>query len=264
MKILVAIKQVPDKNARLVLDSAGQGIVETDVTWEINESDRYALESALRIKEAGDPGGEVVAVTLGPERARKAISSALAMGADRAIHLVDPDFQNGDPLSVARVLAAVVRKEEPELVLCGTRSDDAGYGETPILLGGLLGWPAVFLTMGIEVAGGRVQVVRELEAARQELSTIALPAVLAVQSGIHEVRYTSLKGIMAAKKKAVDQLTPTELGLSREKIGRFGSRLQVLDLAPPVRKSKCEFIEGKPGEAAAALVDKLRRDAKVL
>jgi electron transfer flavoprotein beta subunit len=162
------------------------------------------------------------------------------------------------------VLAEVVRKEQPRLVLCGTRSDDAGYGETPILLGGLLGWPAVFLTMGIELTDGRVHVVRELEAARQELSTIALPAVLAVQSGIHEVRYTSLKGIMAAKKKPVDQLTPTELGLSREKIGRFGSRLQVLDLAPPVKKSKCEYIEGKPGEAAAALVDKLRRDAKVL
>ncbi len=263
MKILVAIKQVPDKNARLVLDSAGQGIVETDVTWEINESDRYALEAALRIKESrGD--GEVVAVTIGPERARKAISSALAMGADRAIHLVDPEYQNGDPLAVARVLAAVVRKEEPQLVLTGTRSDDSGYGETPILLGGLLDWPTVFLTMGIEVFDGKVKVIRELEASRQELSEIALPAVLAVQSGIHEVRYTSLKGIMAAKKKPVGQFTPTELDLSREKIGRFGSRLKILELAPPEKKGKCEFIEGKAPEAAAALVDKLRRDAKVL
>lgn len=263
MKILVAIKQVPDKNARLVLDTARTGIVENDLTWEINESDRFAIETGLRLKEAqGD--GEVVVCTIGPERARKAISSALAMGADRGIHAMDPDFHNGDPLTIARTLAAVVQAEQPQLVLCGTRADDSGYGQTPLLLAGLLGWPGLFLAVGLEASDGKIKVVRELEAGRQEVSEIPLPAVLAVQSGIYEVRYTSLKGIMAAKKKPVNAPTPTELGLSLEQIGKHGSRLQVLELAPPVKKSQCTFIEGPANQAARDLVDKLRKEAKVL
>lgn len=263
MKILVAIKQVPEKNARLQVDGSGKGIVENELNWEINESDRYAIETALRLKESrGD--GEVVVCTLGPERARKAITAALAMGADRGIHLADPDFQGADPLGIARALAAVARSEDFSLVLCGTRSDDAGYGETPILLAGLLDRPTVFLTIGVELAGEGLKVVRELEASRQEVSEIPLPAVLAIQSGIHEVRFTSLKGIMAAKKKPVSQPTPSELGLSSEQIGSPAARLEVLSLAPPQKKSQCEFIEGKPAEIAAKLVDKLRREAKVL
>lgn len=263
MKILVAIKQVPDKNSRLVLDPSRTGISETDLAWEINESDRYAIETGLRLKEARGEG-EVVVCTVGPERARKAISSALAMGADRGIHAMDPDFHNGDPLAIARTLAAIVRQEDPQLVLCGTRADDSGYGQTPLLLAGMLGWPGLFLTVGLLAAGGKIQVVRELEAGRQEVSEIPFPAVLAVQSGISEVRYTSLKGIMAAKKKPVAAPTPAELDLSLEQIGRHGSRLQVLELAPPVKKSQCEFIEGPAGEAARTLVDKLRKEAKVL
>jgi electron transfer flavoprotein beta subunit len=263
MKILVAIKQVPEKNARLILDESKTGIVEADLSWEINESDRYAVETALRMKEGlGD--GEVVVCTIGPERARKALNSALAMGCDRGIHLADPEFQGGDPLAIARALAAVARAEDAPLVLCGTRSDDAGYGETPILLAGLLDRPSVFLTIGVEVQDGALHVVRELEASRQEISEIPMPAVLAIQSGIYEVRYTSLKGIMAAKKKPVSQPTPSELGLSSEQIGQRGSRLEILSLAPPVKSSQCEFIEGDAAAAAATLVEKLRRDAKVL
>ncbi len=258
MKILVAIKQVPDRDARLVIDPSRTGILDTDLNWEINESDRYALETGLRLKEAkGD--GEVVAVTIGPDRARKALGSALAMGADRGIHLNAPEFQGGDPIAVARTLAAVVRQGGYDLVLCGTRSDDSGYGETPILLAGLLDLPCVFLTMGVEIADGKLRVVRELEAARQEVSEIPLPAVLAVQSGIHEVRYTSLKGIMAAKKKPVDQPTPSELGLSLGETGRTGARLQVLELAPPSKKGSCELIEGSPAQMATALVERIKK-----
>jgi electron transfer flavoprotein beta subunit len=257
MKILVAIKQVPDRDARLVLDASRTGIVEADLNWEINESDRYALETGLRIKESlGE--GEVVAVTIGPDRAKKALGSALAMGADRGVLLNQPEFLGGDPIAVARALAALVTAGSYDLVLCGTRADDSGYGETPILLAGLLEWPAVFLTMGVEASGGRLEVVRELEAARQEVSEIPLPAVLAVQSGIHEVRYTSLKGIMAAKKKPVDQPTANELGLSGNEVGKAGSRLHVLEMAPPAKSSRCQMIEGSPAEMAKALVEKLR------
>lgn len=264
MKILVCIKQVPDKDSKLTLDASRTAIVETDLNFEINESDDYAIETALRLKE-GRGTGEVVVCTIGPERARKAINTALAKGCDRGVHLAEPDYQGGDPLSVARALVGVVRAENPDLVLCGTRSDDSGYGETPQLIAGLLDWPACFLTMGVTIGGdGELELVRELEAARQEVSRVPLPAVLSVQSGIHEVRYTSLKGIMAAKKKPVSQPTPTELGLSLEKIGRPGNRLAVLELTSPLKKTQCELIDGNAETAARTLVDKLRRAAKVL
>ncbi len=264
MKILVCIKQVPDKDARLVLDDAGRGIVQADLNWEVNESDRYAVETGLRLKQTLGQG-EVVVCTLGPDRARKALNTALAMGADRGIHLSDPDYRGGDPMTVARVLAAVARSEQAELVLCGTRSDDEGYGQTPILLAGLLDRPAVFLTMGVEVQDGSLKVIRELEAGRQEESIVPLPAVLAIQSGIYEVRYTSLKGIMAAKRKKVTQPTPTELGLSSDQIGGTGQRIEVLSMAPPEAGGHCEFIEAdKPDVAARELVEKLRREAKVI
>lgn len=267
MNILVFIKQVPDKNARLVLNESGRGLVETDLDWEINESDRYALETALRLKE-GRGAGEVAVCTLGPDRARKAINSALAMGCDRGIHLVSPDFQDGDPLATAHVLAAVVRQEKPMLVLSGTRSDDAGWGQTSLLVAGLLDLPSVFLTVGVELMGDgdqqKLKVVRELERSRQEVLEVELPALLGVQSGIHEVRYTSLKGIMAAKKKTVTSPSPNDLDLSIEKISRPGSRLEVLQLSPPQKKASCEFIDGSPEQASQQLVEKLQREAKVL
>ncbi len=264
MNILVLIKQVPDRDARLVVGPSRTDILETDLTWEVNESDRYALETALRLKEAAG-AGEVVACTVGPDRARKAISSALAMGCDRGIHLVDADFQNGDPLATAQALAAVARSEEFPLILSGTRSDDSGFGQTSMLVAGLLDRPAVFLTIGVElIDGGRLRVVRELERSRQEVLEVSLPAVLAVQSGIHEVRYTSLKGIMAAKKKPVSTPTPTELDLSLERIGAPGSRLELVELAPPRKSAQCELIEGDAAAAARTLLEKLKRDAKVL
>jgi len=263
MKILVCIKQVPDRDARLVLNDAQKGIDETDIQWEVNESDRYAVETALRVKEAlGE--GEVVVCTLGKERARKALSTALAMGCDRGIHLSDPDFHGGDAMTVARTLAAVAKQEECPLVLCGARADDEGFGQTPILMAGLLGWPAVFLTMGLEVEGETLKLVRELEAGKVEESTVQLPAVVAIQSGIHEVRYTSLKGIMAAKRKKVSQPTPSELGLTGSEIGGGGGRLEILDMALPEASGLCQFIEGDASAAAKALVEALRKDAKVL
>lgn len=264
MKLLVFIKQVPDKNARLVLDGSNRGIVETDLAWEVNESDRYALETGLRLKEAAG-GGEVVACTLGPERARKALSSALAMGCDRGVHLVDPDYQGGDPIATARALAGVARGEQPDLILAGTRSDDAGYGETAMLVAGLLDVPAVFLAIGVELAGeGRLRVIRELERSRQEVLEIPTPALLGIQSGIHDVRYTSLKGIMAAKKKPVGTPTLVDLDMSLEQVGFSGSRLETLDMAPPSKSSQCRFIDGEAAEAARSLVDLLKREAKVL
>lgn len=262
MKILVAIKQVPDRDTRLVLDPSRTGIIDAELNWVINESDRYALETGLRLKEAAG-SGEVVVVTIGPDRAHKGISSALAMGADRGVHLNAPEYQNSDPWVVSRILTALVKQEKADLVLCGTRSDDSGYGETPILLAGMLDWPCVFLTMGAEITDGKMKVIRELEAGRQEVSEITLPAVLAVQSGIYEVRYTSLKGIMAAKKKLIDHPMPHELGFSGHEVGPKANRLEILEMSPPEKTSHCEMLGGSPAEMVKNLVDKLRREAKV-
>jgi electron transfer flavoprotein beta subunit len=260
VNILCCLKQVPEKDSRLAVE--GTGISERDLNWEINEPDRFAIEESLRLKEVH--GGEVVVVTIGPERAQKALRQALAMGADRAVHLKDEAFQNGDPLATARSLASVVRQGSYDLVLVGTRSDDAGYGETGGLLAGLLEWPSASIIMKIEVQGNSLTVARELENNRQEIAELPMPAVLTIQSGINEVRYASLKGIMAAKKKPLDAPSPAELGLDPSHLGPGGSRLEVLGLAEPEKGGQCQFIEGEAGDAARLLVEKLRKEAKVL
>ena len=260
MNILCCIKQVPEKDSRLVVE--GLSIAERDLNWEINEPDRYALEESLRIKEAH--GGEVTVATIGPARAQKALRQGLAMGADRAVHLQDDLFRNGDPLATARALAAVVGQGSYDLVMVGTRSDDAGYGETGGILAALLGWPLATIVMKVEVIDGGLRVARELENNRQEISTMPLPAVLAIQSGLNEVRYASLKGIMAARKKPMETPGPGDLGLDPSSVGAAGSRLEVLDLSAPTRGGQCEIIEGDAATAVATLIDKLRREAKVL
>jgi electron transfer flavoprotein beta subunit len=260
VNILCCLKQVPEKDARLVVE--GAGISERDMNWEINEPDRFAIEESLRLKEAH--GGEVVVVTVGPDRAQKALRQALAMGADRAVHLKDEAFQNGDPLATARALAAVARQGSYDLVLVGTRSDDAGYGATGGILAGLLGWPSASIIMKIEVQDGSLRLARELENNRQEIAELATPAVLTIQSGLNEVRYASLKGIMAAKKKPLDAPSPADLGLEASQVGAAGSRLEMLGLSEPVKGGQCRFIEGEPAAAARDLVEKLRKEAKVL
>jgi electron transfer flavoprotein beta subunit len=260
VNILCCLKQVPEKDARLVVD--GAGISERDMNWEINEPDRYAIEESLRLKEAH--GGEVVVVTIGPDRAQKALRQALAMGADRAVHLKDDAFQNGDPLATARALAAVAGQGSYDLILVGTRSDDAGYGATGGLLAGLLGWPSASIIMKVEVQDGSLRVARELENNRQEIAELPLPAVLTIQSGLNEVRYASLKGIMAAKKKPLDAPSPADLGLEASLVGAAGSSLETLDLSEPEKGGQCQFIEGDPATAAKELVERLRKEAKVL
>jgi len=267
MNIAVCFKQVPNREARLRLSRDGRWLDEEDLPFIVNESDEYALEEGLRLAER--TGGEVVAFSLGPERVREALRKALALGAARAVHLADPAFAGGDALATGRALAAALAREAFDLVLTGSQSDDAGFGATGSIIAGHLGWPHVWLVMGVELepAAGppaSAKVTREMESGVNEVSRVALPAVLAIQAGINHPRYASLKGIMQAKKKEIAALSPADLGLDPAELGAAGSRLEVLSVAFPAAGEGAEILAGDPKTAAAALVEKLRQEARVL
>jgi electron transfer flavoprotein beta subunit len=254
VKIAVCIKQVPAKDAPLHISEAW--IRETDIGFEMNEPDSYALEEALRLKEKH--GGEVVAVSLGPERIKQTIKEAMAKGAERGIHVVDEKFFLLDPLGAARALAAALKPENFDLVLTGLQSDDHGFGQTGVLLAELLGVPHATIIMSIEVQDGRMKLKRELEAGWFQWMEAPLPAVLSIQSGINKPRYATLKGIMAAKKKEIASIPRESLGADATPTQRV-ERIYV-----PTKSKKTEMIAGTAKEAAAKLVEKLKHDARVL
>jgi electron transfer flavoprotein beta subunit len=254
VNIIVCIKQVPAKDAPLTI--AGNWIKEADIGFEMNEPDSYALEEALRLKEKH--GGEVVVLSMGPERVRQTIKEALAKGADRGIHIADDAFAQLDPLNSAKVLAAAIGKEKHELVLTGLQSDDHGFGQTGVLLAALLNLPHATIIMQIEVLDGKMKLKRELEAGWFQHIECPLPAVLSIQSGINKVRYATLKGIMAAKKKEIAAITRESLGVTIEPTQKI-EKIYV-----PTKTKKTEFLTGTPKEAAAKLVEKLKFEARVI
>ena len=262
MRIAVCIKQVPDTEARLRVGNDGRWIAEEDLPFRINESDEYALEEALTLAEAS--GGEVVVYSLGPARVKEALRKALALGAARAVHLEDGAFHGGDALATGRALAAAIAKEQYDLVLTGSQSDDVGYGGTGSVVAGHLGWPHAWLVMGVEVEEGSLKVKREMESGMNEIFRVRLPAVLEIQAGINHPRYASLKGIMMAKKKPLETLAPADLGLEPSELGAAGSRLEIVSVAFPPSGEGAQMIEGSPEAAAKVLVEKLRQEARVL
>jgi electron transfer flavoprotein beta subunit len=256
VNIVVCIKQVPAKDAPLHIADGSGWIRETDIGFEMNEPDSYALEEALRLKEKH--GGEVVALSMGPERVKQTIKEALAKGADRAIHVVDDKFHALDPLGSARSLAAAIQQQKFDLVLTGLQSDDHGFGQTGVLLAEILGLPHATIIMSIEVQDGRMKLKRELEAGWFQWMECPLPAVLSIQSGINKVRYATLKGIMAAKKKEI-------VLVQRESLGVDATLTQKIErIYVPQKTKKTEFISGPPKEAVAKLIEKLRHEARVL
>ena len=259
MRIVVCLKQVPKRDLALRLNEAGTWIKETDLSWEINEPDVYALEEALRLKE--QRGGEVIVCSLGPARVEQAIREALAKGADRALHLADPAFEGLDALNTARVLAEALRRESFDLILTGLQSDDHGYAQTGVILAELLGLPHATIVMQIEVLDGRVRVKRELEAGWFQWIELPLPALLTIQSGINQPRYATLKGIMGAKKKEIRRLMLADLGLSADELH---NKQELVRVFVPTKAKRTEFLEGSPEEVAAKLIEKLRYEAKVL
>jgi electron transfer flavoprotein beta subunit len=264
MRIAVCIKQVPNTEARLRVSRDGKWVEEEDLPFVINENDEYALEEGLSLAEK--TGGEVVVFSLGPDRVKEALRKTLALGAARAVHLSDPAFQGGDALATGRALAAAVSREQFDLVLTGSQSDDVRYGSSGSVLAGWLGWPHVWLVMGVELEeGGRsARVTREMESGINEISRIQLPAVLEIQAGINHPRYASLKGIMAAKKKEIATATPADLGLDPSQVGAAGSRLEVVSVSFPESGAGAQILEGDAKAAAAKLVEKLQKEARVL
>lgn len=254
MKIIVCIKQVPAKDAPLAITA--NWIKESDIGFEMNEPDGYALEEALRLKEKH--GGEVIALSMGPERVKQTIKEALAKGADRGIHIADDNFAQLDPLGAASALAAAVKSANADLILTGLQSDDQGFGQTGVLLAALLDKPHATIIMAIEVAGGKLKLKRELEAGWFQWIECPLPAVLSIQSGINKVRYATLKGIMAAKKKEIVVLTAESLGTKSE------PSQKVEKIYVPVKTKKTEFLTGTPKEVATKLVEKLKFESRVI
>jgi electron transfer flavoprotein beta subunit len=256
MKILVCMKQVPQKDAPLKLNEAGTWIRE-EVSYEVNEPDAYALEEALRQKEKHS--GEVVAITAGPARAQQVLREALAKGADRAIHLEDNAFVGLDAFNTARALAAAIQGEPFDLIFTGLQSDDYGYAQTGVVLAELLGWPHATIIMQIEKTGGGIRVKRELEAGYFQFVDMPLPAVLTIQSGINKLRYATLIGIKQAKNKPLRKVP-----LSQVQAALAGNMQKIERLYIPQKTKNTEFLEGPPAEVAKKLVEKLRNEVRVL
>ncbi|HEX4955610.1 MAG TPA: electron transfer flavoprotein subunit beta/FixA family protein [Thermoanaerobaculia bacterium] len=264
MRIAVCVKQVPDTEARLRVARDGKWIEEEDLPFVLNESDEYALEEALAITEK--VGGEVVVFSLGPERVKEGLRKALALGAARAVHLNDPVLAGGDAVVTGRALAAAIARESFDLVLTGSQSDDLGWGGTGSVIAGVLGWPSAWLVMGVtlEEDGRHARVTREMESGMNEVFRLALPAVLQVQAGLNHPRYPNLKGIMAAKKKPIDELGAADLGLAAAAAGSSGSRLELVSVAFPSSGGGAEMLEGDAETVARSLIEKLQREARVL
>jgi len=250
VNIIVCVKQVPAKDAPLSI--AGNWIKESDIGFEMNEPDSYALEEGLRLKE--QHGGEVIALSLGPERVKQTIKEALAKGADRGIHIADDHFAQLDPLGAAKALAAAIAKEKCDLVLTGLQSDDRGFGQTGVLLAALLDLPHATIIMQIAVQDGKMKVKRELEAGWFQFVECPLPAVLSIQSGINKVRYATLKGIMGAKKKEIKKVPVASTAQSQ----------RIANLYFPEKGKQTQMLQGTPAEAAKELVKRLREEARAL
>ena len=199
MKIIVAIKQVPDRESQVRIDDSGKWIVESDLQYAMNEPDAHALEEALQLKEKAAAGGEVVVLTRRPGIRGTVIREALAKGADRAIHILSDDLATRDALCVARLLAAAVKEESPDLLLAGLQSEDLGYGQTGVIVAELLGLPHATLILNVEKTDTGVRVKRELEEGWFQSIDLPTPAVLTIQSGGNKIRYATLMGIKRAK-----------------------------------------------------------------
>jgi electron transfer flavoprotein beta subunit len=253
MKIAVCIKQVVTREWQLRVNDSKTWIRDSDATFELNEPDAYALEEALRLKEKH--GGEVVACSAGPARATQVIREALARGADRAIHVESDALATADPLAVASSMADAIRDERFDLVLSGLQSDDQGFGQVGVMLAEKLGMPHATIIMEVQTKDAGLRVKRELEGGWFQWIELPLPASLTIQSGINQLRYATLKGIMAAKKKEIRKITATTAG---------GAGQKIVSLYVPEKDKQTQIIPGSPAEAARALVTRLRDQARVI
>jgi electron transfer flavoprotein beta subunit len=252
MKFAVCIKQVVTREWQLRVNDSKTWIRDQDASFELNEPDAYALEEALRLKEKH--GGEVIVCSAGPARATQVIREALARGADRALHVESDALVAADANAVAEALAAALRDEQVDLVLTGLQSDDQGFGQVGVVLAEKLGMPHATIIMDVQIQDQSLRVKRELEGGWFQWIALPLPAVLTIQSGINQLRYATLKGIMAAKKKEIKKV-PAPAAASLQKI---------TSIYVPTKGKRTEMIAGGPADAAKELVKRLREEARAL
>ena len=255
MKFIVSVKQVPSRDSALKIDTNGTWLDESDLTYEMNEPDAYALEEALQLKEK--LGGEVVVVSLGPAGVTQTVREALAKGADRAIH-VQTDRAPTDALASAQLLAKAIVPEAPDFVLTGLQSDDLGFGQTGVLLAEILGFAHATIVMEVEPQAGSVRVKRELEDGWFQHVTLPLPVVLTIQSGIKRLRYATLMGIKKAKTKEIKAVPASDLNAGT------GAATETVRVYLPERNKQLQLLTGDPKQVAHELVEKLRFEARAL
>jgi electron transfer flavoprotein beta subunit len=256
MKIAVCIKQVPTREWQPRLNDDKTWIREADASFEMNEPDAYALEEALRLKEKH--GGEVVVCSAGPARVAQVIREALARGADRAILVEDDALASADAFVTSQALATAMKDERFDLALTGLQSDDQGLAQVGVILAERLGLPHATIIMEVQADGGTLRVKRELEGGWFQWVAMPLPAVLTIQSGINQLRYATLKGIMAAKKKEIRK-APFSSGAAAS-----DRKLRIASLYVPEKGKKTQIIGGTAAEAARELVRRLREEARVI
>ena len=257
MKLCVLVKQVPGSESALRIASGNTWIEDADALFEMNESDNYALEEALQIKESLGNDSEVVVVSMGPERVQKVIREALSKGADRGIHINEMPEIKSDPFATAQVFANVIKDENFDLIFSGLQSDDVGSGQTGVILGEMLGMATATLVMATEVQEGSIKVKRELESGWFQWVSMSTPASITIQSGINQPRYPSLKGIMGAKKKEM-KVVDLSTAVTIEKQQSFAN------IYLPIADKKTEMIEGNVDQMVSRLVDVLKTEIKVL
>jgi len=261
MKIAVCIKQVPTREWQPRLNDDKTWVRDQDVSYEMNEPDAYALEEALRLREKH--GGEVVVCSAGPARVQQVIREALARGADRALHVEDDSLAAADAFTAAAALASAMAEQKFDLILTGLQSDDQGHAQFGPVLAEKLSIPHSTIIMEVNVdpstgsgqGGGSLRVKRELEGGWFQYVTMPLPALLTVQSGINQLRYATLKGIMAAKKKEIARVAAPP-GLA--------GRQKIVSLYAPQKAKQTVMIGGSAAEAAKELVKRLREEARAL
>lgn len=251
------MKQVANKDAILRTNKEGTWIEEGDLSFEVSESDGYALEEALRVREK--LGGEVVVCSMGPQRVKSVIKDALARGADRAIHVVGDNLGNLSPYAAATLLAEAIREEKADLVFTGLQSDDFGYAQTGVILAELLGLPHATIVIEVDASAQKLRVKRELEGGWYQWYSMSTPALLTIQSGISQIRYATLKGIMAAKKKEIKEVTPAAEIVSRP------SHQKIEKIYLPQKTKQTQLLGNGDAKAGAVeLAQKLHTEARVI
>ena len=257
MKILVLMKQVANKDAILRINKDSTWIEEADLSFEVSESDGYALEEALRVREKLQ--GEVVVCSMGPQRVKSVIKDALARGADRAIHVVGDNLGSLSPYAAASALAEAIRDEKPDLVFTGLQSDDYGYAQTGVILAELLGLPHATIVIEVDASEEKLRVKRELESGWYQWYSMATPALLTIQSGISQIRYATLKGIMAAKKREIKEVTPPAEIVNRP------SHQKIQKIYLPQKTKQTQLLGNGDAKAGAVeLAQKLHTEARVI